>query len=365
MSPSAVTADTPMDLSTKTRRKLRLEEFLRQNLDQAPATRVIQWVNRDKGVFRILWTHQSSGAFTQQDAALFRYWALARGKPATQSSVELKQSLRMALNKSPSVDRLSIANDEYRYFRFTDWENRKKNSGVKNMRGQQENTRKRSPPPGHPPPLVPITKKTSSSSPLWSSTDHLALMGREKSFIPYNEEVLRKLLGAYPRPSQLESQPGEQQADALRAHSHLTEQSLLTHMSSQHHAHMSQLMDDNTQEFSLAPGPYMDQATLDCRTREKALREPVSSSYILPDHMKYLPNPHSPQAYSEPLHAVPSYKESLTRQDMEGPLSLYGDNPFYSKSFHHYDYRSAVPTSTTHLFRVPEALDSRLLATQY
>ncbi|XP_045111741.1 interferon regulatory factor 2-like [Portunus trituberculatus] len=333
MSPSAVTADTPMDLSTKTRRKLRLEEFLRQNLDQAPATRVIQWVNRDKGVFRILWTHQSSGAFTQQDAALFRYWALARGKPATQSSVELKQSLRMALNKSPSVDRLSIANDEYRYFRFTDWENRKKNSGVKNMRGQQENTRKRSPPPGHPPPLVPITKKTSSSSPLWSSTDHLALMGREKSFIPYNEEVLRKLLGAYPRPSQLGSS--------------------------------SQLMDDNTQEFSLAPGPYMDQATLDCRTREKALREPVSSSYILPDHIKYLPNPHSPQAYSEPLHAVPSYKESLTRQDMEGPLSLYGDNPFYSKSFHHYDYRSAVPTSTTHLFRVPEALDSRLLATQY
>lgn len=79
MSPSVVTADTPMDLSTKTRRKLRLEEFLRQNLDQAPATRVIQWVNRDQGVFRILWTHQSSGAFTQQDAALFRYWALARG----------------------------------------------------------------------------------------------------------------------------------------------------------------------------------------------------------------------------------------------------------------------------------------------
>lgn len=41
------------------------------------------------------------------------------GKPATQSSVELKQSLRMALNKSPSVERLTIANDEYRYFRFT------------------------------------------------------------------------------------------------------------------------------------------------------------------------------------------------------------------------------------------------------
>ncbi|XP_068219795.1 uncharacterized protein [Palaemon carinicauda] len=115
--------DIPMDLCVKSRRKLRLEEFLRQNLDHAPAGRVIQWVNRDEGVFRILWTHQSSGAFTHNDAVLFRYWALARGKPANLSSVELKQSLRMALNKSPSVERVSGAQDEYRYFRFTEWKN--------------------------------------------------------------------------------------------------------------------------------------------------------------------------------------------------------------------------------------------------
>ncbi|KAG7172867.1 putative Interferon regulatory factor 8-like, partial [Homarus americanus] len=41
MTPAAIT-DAPMDLSMKTRRKLRLEEFLRQNLDQAPAGRVNQ-----------------------------------------------------------------------------------------------------------------------------------------------------------------------------------------------------------------------------------------------------------------------------------------------------------------------------------
>ncbi|XP_064094984.1 uncharacterized protein LOC135207259 [Macrobrachium nipponense] len=114
--------DIPMDLCVKTRRKLRLEEFLRQNLDHAPAGHVIQWVNRNEGVFRILWTHQSSGAFTHDDAALFRYWALARGKPANLSSVELKQSLRMALNKSPSVQRVAASQDEFRYFRFTDWQ---------------------------------------------------------------------------------------------------------------------------------------------------------------------------------------------------------------------------------------------------
>ena len=72
--------DNPMDLSTNTRRKLRLDEFLLQNLDYAPAGRVIEWVDRNKGIFKILWTHQSSGAFTNEDAALFRYWALARGK---------------------------------------------------------------------------------------------------------------------------------------------------------------------------------------------------------------------------------------------------------------------------------------------
>ena len=48
---------------------------------------------------------------------MFVFWS--PGKPANLSSVELKQSLRMALNKSPSVERLTVANDEYRYFKFT------------------------------------------------------------------------------------------------------------------------------------------------------------------------------------------------------------------------------------------------------
>lgn len=63
----------------KTPKKLRLEDFLRQNLDGAPAPRVIEWVSRYEGVFRVLWTHQSSCTFRHDDAALFRYWAIARG----------------------------------------------------------------------------------------------------------------------------------------------------------------------------------------------------------------------------------------------------------------------------------------------
>ncbi|XP_045620753.2 interferon regulatory factor 4-like [Procambarus clarkii] len=162
MTPVAVT-DTPMDLSMKTRRKLRLEEFLRQNLDQAPARRVIQWVDREMGIFRILWTHQSSGAFTQEDAALFRYWALARGKPASVSSVELKQSLRMALNKSPSVERLSASHDEYRYFKFTEWGSRGSAGGHKSYKAPEGAGRKGSPNTKPPPPLVPISGRTEES----------------------------------------------------------------------------------------------------------------------------------------------------------------------------------------------------------
>lgn len=89
--------------------------------------------------------------------------------------------------------------------------------------------------------------------------------------------------------------------------------------------------------------------------------------------MKYMPKAHSPQAYTEPLHAVPSYRESLARPDLEGHLSLYSDTPFYPKSFPHYDYRSACPTSATSLYSVPdqalaaplETLESRLLSMQY
>lgn len=376
MSPTAVTVDTPMDLSTKTRRKLRLEEFLRQNLDQAPATRVIQWVNRDQGVFRILWTHQSSGAFTQQDAALFRYWALARGKPANLSSVELKQSLRMALNKSPSVERLTVANDEYRYFKFTDWASRRKNmSGMKSVRGQQETTRKRSPPPGHPPPLVPITKKATPNPPLWTSPDyHFPLMARgDKPVLPCNEEILKGLLGACSRSSQFgrENQHVEQHTDKQTGHTHVAEHNGLAHSSPKHLTPKDTLMEDNTQGFGFMRGPYMDSAlTLDYRIREKALREPTIGSHLLTEHMRYLPKAQSPQAYSEPLHAVPSYRESLTRPDLEGPLSLYSDTPYYPKSFPHYDYRSTGPTSAAHLYSVPDQalaapLDSRFLSMQY
>ncbi|KAG0709122.1 Interferon regulatory factor 8 [Chionoecetes opilio] len=379
MPTTALTIDAPMDLSTKTRRKLRLEEFLRQNLDQAPATRVIQWVDREQGVFKILWTHQSSGAFTQQDAALFRYWALARGKPPNLSSVELKQSLRMALNKSPSVDRLTGANDEYRYFRFTGesialgkpsqgrlWD--------EDCEGQQDSARKISPPPGHPPPLTPIAKITPPSPPLWSHNDHLALLTRgEKSFAPYSEEILRGLLDARSRASQYsrENQHETQQLDSRRGHSHLIEHSVLDYMSPAHLTPKDRLAEDTTHGFGLMRGPYMEPAlTLDYRVREKVLREPAVSNHLLAEHMRYLPKAHSPQAYSESLHAVPSYRESLARPDLEGPLSLYSDNPYYPKSYSHSDYRSACRTAAAHLYSVPDqalaaphdTLQSRLLS---
>lgn len=381
MSPSVTPADAPMDLSTKTRRKLRLEEFLRQNLDQAPATRVIQWVDREQGIFRILWTHQSSGAFTQQDAALFRYWALARGKPANLSSVELKQSLRMALNKSPSVERLTVANDEYRYFRFTDWANRRRNlGGMKSMKGQQQETmRKRSPPP-----LVPIAKQRSTSPQQWSPEHYNLLVQAEKTPTPCNQDMLRDLLGPYSRSPLIGNSPLEikeeqhEQGDRHVTRGHQGEQSVFAHTSPKPFVLKDQLMGDSTHGLGLLQRHYMDDAlTLDFRIRGKALREPcVAGNHLLGEHLKYLSKPSSPQAYSEPLHAVPSYKESLTRPDLEGPFSLYGDGSRYVTSFPHYDYRSsgpAVVAAAAALYSVPDQAlatpmatpDSRLLKVMY
>lgn len=69
-----------MDLSTRAAKRLRLDDFLKQNLVEAPARYLIEWVDSREGIFRILWTHQSSGDFNAGDAALFRYWAIARGE---------------------------------------------------------------------------------------------------------------------------------------------------------------------------------------------------------------------------------------------------------------------------------------------
>lgn len=387
MTPVAL-ADGPMDLSMKTRRKLRLEEFLRQNLDQAPARRVIQWVDRERGIFRILWTHQSSGAFTQDDAALFRYWALARGKAANLSSVELKQSLRMALNKSPSVERMNATHDEYRYFRFTDWENRRSASVYKSLKTMEGLTRRslRS----KPPPLVPIRecKKESPSAGDWSHRYS------EVFRVPSGEECNSRPTAASSTSPVFSWPEGEHTGGGIRDHTagkrlreHLfgdqqgTNESLHAENSIREHLQESQLLRQHLTEGKIckdrslqnhllyvpSPSPFQScgkprhtlqwmygpnsiplQAFEDSRDAPYYQNVPNSSpSQVFEEnrdspYFMYVPNLSPPQTSAETRetpHLVPSSKDFHPKTECENCLSLYGETGGFSNTL--VDYNSS------------------------
>ncbi|XP_071542452.1 uncharacterized protein [Panulirus ornatus] len=349
--------DGPMDLSMKTRRKLRLEEFLRQNLDQAPAGRVIQWVDRDNGVFRILWTHQSSGAFTQEDAALFRYWALARGKPANLSSVELKQSLRMALNKSPSVERLSATHDEYRYFRFTEWKSRRSEATRSRSPKTLENVRKKSPSSVSLQPLIPFSRPDGEYRrlPRWT-TEHPDLLAKTEGFtVPAGDELLpSKLSLAYPMPQPYGVWGGggehhlgregviENRLEVVEAQ---VREEWVRGTSFGDHAMREDLVEREQLSEELLQRDYS------LLQREYSLLDP-----IVGDHLTYL-NTHSPQGYletKETHHAVPSFIDSSSRTDSENHLSFYNDGHAFSKLLMNYDHR-LLGSSSSHFSQLYES----------
>ncbi|XP_042231294.1 uncharacterized protein LOC121872554 [Homarus americanus] len=366
MTPAAIT-DAPMDLSMKTRRKLRLEEFLRQNLDQAPAGRVIQWVDRDRGIFRILWTHQSSGAFTQEDAALFRYWALARGKPASLSSVELKQSLRMALNKSPSVERLSATHDEYRYFKFTEWGSRR-SSGTKRPRSP-EDVRKKSSTCNKPPPLLPITSYTGeeSSRPAgWKADCSLFLQQSEGFQVPTGKESQAGLTGLHHRSSPMFQWLGSDHLTGGGVREPILREQMLG----------KQLLGEQLLARQLRGEQLSTERQLsELSTREHFLEKKFNRGYVseeqLPgdrslgnlmigEHLGYFPKTHSPQAYietREALHSVPSFRDSYSRLDSENFLSLYSDACGYPQLVPHYDHTATSSSYHSVYESLPTAKD--------
>ncbi|CAH2303026.1 interferon regulatory factor 4-like [Pelobates cultripes] len=85
--------------------QLRLKEWLvlQINSGRYPGLR---WENEDRTLFRIPWKHASKQDYkAQQDAALFKAWAIYKGKYREGSEKDdpsvWKTRLRCALNKSP------------------------------------------------------------------------------------------------------------------------------------------------------------------------------------------------------------------------------------------------------------------------
>ncbi|CAH8443183.1 unnamed protein product [Schistosoma turkestanicum] len=67
----------------------------------------LKWVDREKGIFRIPWKHHSKHTWTEDDAAIFKDWAVVTGRYRegidTPDWPMWKTRLRCALNKAPDI----------------------------------------------------------------------------------------------------------------------------------------------------------------------------------------------------------------------------------------------------------------------
>ncbi|CAH8436576.1 unnamed protein product [Heterobilharzia americana] len=67
----------------------------------------LKWIDKDKGIFRIPWKHHSKHTWTEEDAAIFKDWAVVTGR--YREGIDIpdwpmwKTRLRCALNKAPDI----------------------------------------------------------------------------------------------------------------------------------------------------------------------------------------------------------------------------------------------------------------------
>ncbi|KAK4472410.1 hypothetical protein MN116_003666 [Schistosoma mekongi] len=67
----------------------------------------LKWIDKEKGIFRIPWKHHSKHTWTEEDAAIFKDWAVVTGRYRegidTPDWPMWKTRLRCALNKAPDI----------------------------------------------------------------------------------------------------------------------------------------------------------------------------------------------------------------------------------------------------------------------
>ncbi|XP_076470212.1 interferon regulatory factor 9-like [Babylonia areolata] len=89
----------------------------------------LAWVDRNKGIFRITWKHGGRADWSEQDALIFREWAIHTGRYREGTDnpdwPSWKTRLRCALNKLPDIQELKDRScyDEpnpYRVYKFVD-----------------------------------------------------------------------------------------------------------------------------------------------------------------------------------------------------------------------------------------------------
>ncbi|ELT87412.1 hypothetical protein CAPTEDRAFT_105048 [Capitella teleta] len=69
----------------------------------------LEWVDRSRSMFRILWKHRSKGNWTSLHGAVFVEWAKNTGRysdnmDSRPNYAHLKTRLRCAINKAPDIE---------------------------------------------------------------------------------------------------------------------------------------------------------------------------------------------------------------------------------------------------------------------
>ncbi|KAH9285023.1 Interferon regulatory factor 4 [Echinococcus granulosus] len=106
--------------------RVRLRPWLESRLNEGWIEGLC-WVDQEKGIFRIPWKHHSKHTWTEQDAAIFKDWAVVTGR--YREGIDdpdwpmWKTRLRCALNKAPDIQEVKQrhnlhCDDPFKVYRF-------------------------------------------------------------------------------------------------------------------------------------------------------------------------------------------------------------------------------------------------------
>ena len=89
------------------KKRLRFKDWLIERLDTGEITGV-QWIDRERGLFNIPWTHGSHKNWNRNDVEIFRQWAIYSGKynptKTSPNPIKWKTNFRCTLNALPDFN---------------------------------------------------------------------------------------------------------------------------------------------------------------------------------------------------------------------------------------------------------------------
>ena len=94
------------------KKRLRFRDWLIQRLDTGEI-RGVQWIDRERGLFKIPWMHGSHKNWKENDVEIFRQWAIYSGKynPSTArrpDPIKWKTNFRCTLNALPDFKEIEV-----------------------------------------------------------------------------------------------------------------------------------------------------------------------------------------------------------------------------------------------------------------